>query len=265
MKVSLITATYNCDSTISSCLASAAHQTHENIEHIVIDGGSTDQTVSILSEYSSQIAIMLSEKDHGIFDALNKGIIRASGDIIGILHSDDLFNNKDVIANVVEIFKRNPKIPIVSGSVFYVDQNNLNKIVRLYSSNKFRIWMLRFGFIPAHTATFIRKDIFQKIGLYDSRYSSAGDFEFFVRAFWLYKIPFLTTSQVFVRMRVGGLSSSGLKSYWRSSIEILDALRRHKIYSNFLFLFIRLPLKKFNQFIFLIFKTKILYSNKSSN
>ena len=256
MKVSLITATYNCESIIRNCLVSAAHQSYEKIEHIIIDGGSTDKTLDILSQYESQIALVLSEKDQGIYEALNKGIMRASGDVIGILHSDDFFENKNVIADVVQIFKSNPQIPMVIGSVVYVDCNNADKIIRLYSSKKFRAWMLRFGFMPAHTATFIRKDVFQKIGLYNTRYVSAGDFEFFVRAFWLYKIPFFATNQVFVRMRIGGLSSSGVKSYWRSSIEILSALHNYKVYSNFLFIFIRLPIKKINQIVFLICKAK---------
>lgn len=257
MKISLITATYNCESTIQNCLATVAQQTYENIEHIVIDGGSTDRTLDILSKHQNQLALALSEKDQGIYDALNKGIQRASGDVIGILHSDDFFDNKDVIACVAEIFKRNSNVPMVIGNVAYVDSHNTDRVTRLYSSRKFRVWMLRFGFIPAHTATFIRRETYQKVGLYNTRYVSAGDFEFFVRAFWLYKIPFLTVNRVFVRMRIGGLSNSGLKSYWRSSIEILSALNECKIYSNFLFVFIRLPIKKLNQIIFLIFKTKV--------
>ncbi len=252
MKVSLVTATYNCDSTISCCLASAAHQSYKNIEHIVIDGGSTDKTLNILSQHKLQIAQLISEKDNGIYDALNKGIKRASGDIIGILHSDDFFENNQVIADVVEIFKKKPKISMVIGCAIYVDCNDTGKAIRLYSSQKFRIWMLRFGFIPAHTATFMKKDVYQKIGLYNANYQSAGDFEFFVRAFWLYQIPFLTINKVLVRMRVGGLSSSGARSYWRSSTEILSALRENKIYSNFFFVFIRLPIKKISQILFSI-------------
>jgi glycosyltransferase involved in cell wall biosynthesis len=254
--VSLITATYNCDSTIKNCLASIAQQTYRNIEHIVIDGGSTDKTLDILLKYQHQLALVLSEKDRGIYDALNKGIQRASGDIVGILHSDDFFQTRNVIADIVEIFRLNPEIPIVIGSVVYVDCYNTDKVMRLYSSKKFRVWMLRFGFIPAHTATFIRKDAYQKIGLYNTKYVSAGDFEFFVRAFWLHKIPFLAINQVLVRMRIGGLSSSGVRSYWRSSIEILSALQKHKMYSNFLFIFIRLPIKKINQLIFLTCNTR---------
>lgn len=256
MKVSLITATYNCDSTVVSCLASIAQQTYADIEHIVIDGGSTDKTLDILLKHRSQLALVLSEKDRGIYDALNKGIQRASGDVIGILHSDDFFEDENVIANVVDIFNKNSKMPMVIGSVKYVDNHNTEKVIRLYSSKKFRVWMLRFGFIPAHTATFIRKDIYERIGLYNIKYASAGDFEFFIRAFWLYEIPFLVINQVLVRMRIGGLSSSGVKSYWRSSIEILSALNECKIYSNFLFILIRLPIKKIHQLIFLVRNSK---------
>ncbi len=249
MKISIITATYNCDSTINSCLASVAQQSYKKIEHIVIDGGSTDKTLEILSKHQSQIAQVLSEKDQGIYDALNKGIMRASGDIIAVLHSDDFFENKNVVADVVKIFKKNSKIPMIIGSVVYVSQNE-RKVLRLYSSTKFRTWMLRFGFIPAHTATFVRKDLYQRIGLYNTKYVSAGDFEFFVRAFWLHHVPFLAINQVLVRMRIGGLSSSGFSSYLRSSVEILSALQENKMYSNLIFVLIRLPIKKINQLIF---------------
>jgi glycosyltransferase involved in cell wall biosynthesis len=254
MKISIITATYNCDSTINNCLVSVAQQSYKKIEHIVIDGGSTDKTLEILSKHQSQIAHVLSEKDQGIYDALNKGILRASGDIIAVLHSDDVFEDINVIADVVEIFNKNSNIPMVIGNVVYVSQDN-GRVLRLYASKKFRVWMLRFGFIPAHTATFVRRDVYQKIGLYSTKYISAGDFEFFVRAFWLHRLPYLVVNQVLIRMRIGGLSSSGLGSYMRSSMEILSALRENKIHSNFIFVLLRLPIKKINQLIFLFRNT----------
>ena len=235
MKVSLITVTLNCDLTIDTCLQSVDKQSYPNIEHLIIDGVSTDNTIRILEVYKGRIALLLSEPDLGIYDALNKGIMMSTGDVIGVLHSDDFFMHNNVISDVMDIFHKNPEIPIIFGNVEYVSRNQINKVVRLYSSSRFKVWMLRFGFMPAHTSTFIRTEVFEKVGGYNLRFISAGDFDFFLRALWVHKLSYLSLNQTLVRMRMGGISSSGLISYWRSSREILSALRMNGVYSNLLF------------------------------
>ena len=251
MKISLITATFNCVSTLATCLESVASQSYGNIEHIVIDGASTDGTLSLINQYRSNIAVFESGPDQGIYDALNKGVTLASGDVIGILHADDFYVSEHVIAHVAKIFSDNPEVSIVIGNVEYVAREDNARVVRLYASHRFKLWMLRFGFMPAHTASFVRREVYNSVGLYKFTYASAGDFEFFVRALWLHRVPYLIVNQVFIRMRMGGMSTLGFTSYWRSTIEVLSGLRANKVYSNTLFVLARLPVKKISQLAFL--------------
>jgi glycosyltransferase involved in cell wall biosynthesis len=243
MKFSIITATYNCESIILNALDSINKQTYQNIEHIVIDGCSEDRTLQILKNHKSKISVLISEKDSGIYDALNKGIVNSTGDVIAVLHSDDFFAYDNVVSDVAKIFKNNPKLSIVIGNVEYIDNVKSNKILRTYKSNNFRIWMLRFGFMPAHTASFIRKELFDTVGLYSTKYKIAGDFEFFVRSLLHHKMQFVVINKVLVCMRAGGVSSSGIGSYWKSTIEIKDALISNNVNSNIIFILVRLPIK----------------------
>ena len=254
MKISIVTATYNSISFISDCINSVKNQSYDDIEHIIVDGSSSDGTHEFLKKNSNNFTKLISEPDKGIYDALNKGISISSGDIIGILHSDDTFENENVINLIQETFKNNSNVDAVIGNVVFFDKSfpQINK--RLIRSAKFKPWMMRFGFMPAHTGTFIRSSVIKKIGNYQIDYRSAGDFEFFVRFFHVYKLDFCYLSRILVKMRMGGTSTSGIRSYFRTSIEILKALRQHGIYSNIFFILLRLPLKLIDQLIFLIKK-----------
>ncbi len=254
MKISIVTATYNSIPFISDCINSVKNQNYDDIEHIIIDGSSSDGTYELLKKNSHKFTKLISEPDKGIFDALNKGISISTGDIIGILHSDDTFENENVINLIQETFKNNSNVDAVIGNVVFFDKNfpQINK--RLIRSNKFKPWMMRFGFMPAHTATFIRSSVINKIGNYKIDYRSAGDFEFFVRFFHVHKLNCYYLNKILVKMRMGGTSTSGVRSYFRTSIEILKALNQHRIYSNIFFILLRLPLKLFDQLIYLIRK-----------
>ena len=249
MKITIITVCYNSAETIDSAIKSVIEQSYTDIEYIIIDGSSDDDTLKIINNYSHRISYIVSERDKGIYDAMNKGISLASGDVIAILNSDDFYLNNAVIADVIKFFLNNDDLQIVIGNVDFVLPKSLTVSIRLYSSLNFKPWKMRFGFMPAHPATFIRRSTYEKVGKYNCNYKIAGDFEWFVRAFLVYDIPFIALNKTFVRMRKGGVSSSGLKSYLTSSQEQLMALRLNKIYSNILFVLFRLPLKFFLKYI----------------
>jgi len=248
VKISIITVCFNSESVIKCCLESVATQKYEDKEHVVIDGGSIDGTISHIKEYRDGISVFLSEKDNGIYDALNKGISLSTGDVIGILHADDFFFNDDVLSEVALIFKAKPYLKAVSGnSLFFKDDTS--KITRNYGSRFFRSWMMRFGFMPSHTASFFHKDVFRTIGGYDTSYGSAGDFEFYLRLFKS-PLPHLYSDINVTKMREGGLSTSGWSSYWRTTKEIKRALNNQKIFTFWLFVLMRLPIKLVSKYLF---------------
>ena len=250
MKISIITVTFNSSPVLADCLDSVYNQSHDDIEHVVIDGASNDNTLEILRGRRNMLSALVSEPDNGIYDALNKGIYRATGDIVGVMHADDVFSDSLVLANVNDAFNSYPDAEVIIGNVVFFDSNNSNNILRKYTSSRFRPWMLRFGFMPAHTAMFIRRSVFERIGVYKDDYVSAGDFEFFVRLFVVYRIKPIFLKKTLVHMSIGGLSTSGWKSHWRTTIEIRRALRESGIYSNLVFILARLPIKLIDQIIF---------------
>lgn len=243
MKASIITVCYNSKEFIGSAIQSVLSQTYSNIEYIIIDGSSTDGTIEIINNYSNKIAYFVSEPDKGIYDAMNKGLALATGDIVGILNSDDFYPNDEILSQVVAAFKANPDVDMVLGNVDFVHSSKLNKIIRFYSSFKFKPWMMRFGFMPAHPGAFIKKSAYDRVGTYALGYKIGADFEWFVRAFFTNKLTFTKVNKSLVRMREGGVSTSGLSSYWLSSKEQLRALKANNVYSNLLLVFIRLPIK----------------------
>lgn len=243
MKISIITITLNSSDTIRDCLDSLSQQDVKCIEHIVVDGMSSDNTVDIVKEYNNLQTKLIIEKDEGIYDALNKGIEAATGDFVGVLHSDDFFFDKNTVSNICQILDSQPDLDLLVGNALYVDRSSAFKCLRKYDSSSFKRWMLRFGFMPAHTATFINKDIFKEFGRYRKEYESAGDFEFFVRVFQKKEIKVKFVNKEIVKMRVGGKSSSGLSSYIRTTRELVKALKENNIYSNLIFVSLRLPIK----------------------
>jgi len=248
LKISIVTVCYNSATTLEDAVESVLTQNYFDIEHIIIDGGSTDGTASILERYKGRIAKVVSEPDDGIYDAMNKGISLATGDAIGILNSDDLYESNDVIENLVKAFTKEANMVI--GDVAFVDRINAQKRLRYVSGSGFKPWLLRFGWMPPHPATFIRRNVYETFGHYKTDFAIAADYEFFVRTLMVGRMKTVHTSKVLVTMRDGGASTGGFKSTLVISREILRALRENRIYSNPLFVWSRLPLKFFRQKLF---------------
>lgn len=250
MKFSIITVCYNSAKTINDTLLSVKDQCFDDVEYIVCDGYSKDNTNYIVENYSDIVSKHIIEKDKGIYDAINKGISLSSGDVVAILNSDDFYINGYVIEMVSRIFDENPDVDMVLGNVDFVSDKDLRKSNRLYSSFGFCRWMLRFGFMPAHPAAFIKKSAYDKVGPYSIEYKIAGDFDWFVRAFLVHGLSYVKVNSVMVRMREGGISTSGLKSYWLTSKEQVDILKKNNVYSNVFFVLSRLPLKFFKKIFY---------------
>lgn len=249
MKVSVITVSFNSDKTIEQTIKSVINQKYKNLEFIVIDGESNDETKKIINKYIHNINIFKSEKDKGIYDAINKGINCASGDLICLLHSDDIFYDSDVLSNVVSYFENNDDLEILLGASIFKKELNKKNVLRHYPAKGFKPWMLRFGYSPPHVSSFIKKNVYKKYGLYDHKFKIAGDFDFFAKCFFYNKINFHTVKDIYVIMRPGGESGKNLKSFYLSTKEILQSLNNQKIYSNIFFILMRFPIK-LTQFIF---------------
>ena len=207
MKISIITIVYNRVHCISDCIESVLNQTYNNIEYLVIDGGSTDGTQQKIARYKERIDYYSSEKDEGIFDALNKGIKNATGDVIGILNSDDFFFHKDTLKNIANSFESS-NADLVYAKGLFVDKENPNRIKRIYPSRAFRKRFLYFGWIPLHTTIFVRREIFEKYGMYNPGYTIASDYEISLRWFKNDQIKKMFLNEWVVKMRLGGLSTS---------------------------------------------------------
>ena len=177
MKFSIVTVSFNSEKTIEETIQSVISQTYKNYEYILVDGGSFDNTLKIVNKYSNYFSKIISEKDFGIYDAINKGIKQASGDVISILHSNDIFFNNQTLSNVYKYFSINQKLNILLGAVSYKKDFNKKKISRYYSAKFFRPWMLRFGISPPHPSSFIKREIYKKYGFYEDSYQIAGDFD----------------------------------------------------------------------------------------
>ena len=242
MKVSIITVVLNNKETVKDAILSVGSQDYNDIEHIVIDGKSVDGTQSVIEKYRDRLAIFISEKDNGIYDAMNKGLKLASGEIIGFLNSDDLYTNKNVISGVVSIIEE-MKVDAVFGDLVFVTSKDLNRIVRYYQSKNFRPKFLTKGIMPAHPTLFLRKTVYEKYGNFKTDYRIAADFEFAARIFKDYNISYYYIPKILVKMRIGGTSTKNLKSNWILNLEILRACRENGLKTNLLKIYSKYPEK----------------------
>ncbi|EIV8497161.1 glycosyltransferase family 2 protein [Vibrio vulnificus] len=243
MKVSIITVCYNSESTIEDTIKSVAFQDYENIEYIIIDGGSTDNTNDIVKKYANNVDIYVSEKDDGLYDAMNKGVSLATGDIIGILNSDDFFISQSSVSELISGFNH-PNIDAVYSDLVYVQAENTNKVTRLYSSKIFRESLIRFGLMLPHPTFYAKKSVYDECGFYKLNYRVAADFEFIARCVTNGKV-FNRVPKVTVKMREGGISSSGLMWRIHQNAEIVRACRENGIYTNLAMVALKLPYKVF--------------------
>jgi glycosyltransferase involved in cell wall biosynthesis len=245
MKVTIITVTFNSERTVENTIRSVLSQKYKDKEYIIIDGGSTDSTVNIINKFRKKINKIVVEKDQGVYDAINKGINLSKGSIISILHSDDIYKNAFVLSDVVKKFNYNQKNSIVIGDTSYL-QKKFFFLKRYYSSSFFNHWMMRLGYSPPHPSTFIRKNVYTKYGMYNNKYKIAGDFEFFLRVLFNKRLSYILVKKCYVLMRPGGVSDRGMKSYFKTSLEILRALRENRVYSNIFLILLRFPIKLSN-------------------
>jgi glycosyltransferase involved in cell wall biosynthesis len=233
LKVSIITVVYNNVCGISSAVESVISQNYLNIEYIVIDGGSTDGTIDIIEKYQDKISVFISEKDSGIYDALNKGIANSTGDVIGILHSDDRFCSIHTVSNMMNKIDRS-KSEICFSDMVIVD-NLSGKVLRYYMANYFKRWMFRIGWMPPHPTCFIKKSLFDEFGMYSTDYKIAGDFDLLVRFFYSRKIKWSYLDQISIKMSEGGVSNSGWQSKRLIFNEISRSLKSNGIWSLSIF------------------------------
>lgn len=243
MKITVITVTKNRLEMLSRAVNSFMCQIYEDKQLIIVDGASDDGSVQFLKNLKHDEIKWISEEDSGIYDALNKGIRLAEGEIIGVLHSDDFYYDDRVLCRVANAFRDQRDLDFVSGSTLYVSNKSSTKIRRVYNSAYFKSWMLRFGFIPSHTATFFRYALVEQLGGYNLKYKSASDFDFFVRAFKVKNIKYSIKSDYWNYMSVGGMSNSGWRSVLFSTKEQRAILSENKLYSNYFFLSLRIPIK----------------------
>ena len=246
MKVTLITATYNSEKYLEDCIVSVINQQYKNIEHIVIDGKSKDGTVSIIKKYESHIAKWISETDRGMYDAINKGMEMATGDVIGILNSDDVLNNDQVVLDIVKHFLEQ-KTDAVYGDLEYVSQHDVNKVFRIWKGLPYKRNRFRLGWMPAHPTFYFKRALLEKYGGYETHYFTAADYELMTRYLYQHKVSASYLPKLIVRMRVGGASNKNLKQRLRANRRDYLAMKRNKIPMAFLVSILK-PLLKLHQF-----------------
>lgn len=224
VNISVITATWNCAETISDCLDSMAGQSHAQREHLVIDAASTDGTLEIVEARRNQLAVLLSEPDRGIYDALNKGIARAAGDVIGFLHADDLFGDRDVLASVAGLFS-DPGVTAVYGDLQYVRKRETSEVVRHWRAGQYSARKLAWGWMPPHPTLYVRREWYERVGGFDTSFQIAADYLSVLRLFSQPGFRAAYLPRVMVKMRLGGASNRSLRNIVRKSREDYQALR----------------------------------------
>lgn len=252
IKISIITVSYNSAATIRDTFESVLSQTYENIEYIVVDGNSSDDTVDIIKEYEPRFngrIHWISEKDEGLYDAMNKGIRMATGDIVGTLNSDDIYPAKNIIATICDTFKSNPEIQSIYGDVRFVSYDDIQKVVRYIRAKNFKPFRFRFGFMPPHPSFFVYRKAYQEFGVFYTDYHIAADYELLCRFLYKYKLESKYVPMEIVRMRMGGRSTSSIKSNYILNKEIVRACRENGIYTNMFILSFKYLIKIF-EFVF---------------
>jgi glycosyltransferase involved in cell wall biosynthesis len=229
MRISVITVTYNSAATVKDTIESVKKQDYSNIEHIVIDGASTDGTTEILRAYPH--LQWISEKDRGLYDAINKGITMATGDIVGILNSDDFFPDDKVVSTIASAFE-NTSLDAVFGNIAFVRPHNLKKIVRLYSSRRFYPKKFTYGYMPAHPSFYAKKSCYEQLGLYQLDYKIAADYELLMRFIFKNKITYQYIDKILVYMRTGGVSNKNWLSRYTLNKEIIRACKENGVRTN---------------------------------
>lgn len=245
LKVSIITPVYNGGETIEDTILSVAGQNYPFMEHIVIDGGSGDNTIEVLNKHRDKIAVCISEPDNGIYDAINKGIKLSRGEIVGILNSDDIFYDRDCVYRIVKEIK-SKRVDAVYGNLVYVTSKNLNKIVRYYDAKSFDLKKFAIGMMPPHPTFYTYRKCYEKFGYYKTNYKIAADYELLLRFLNNYQVSSAFIDKILVKMRIGGASTKNFKSNWILNKEILKACNENNVETSFI--------KVWSKYVFKIFQ-----------
>lgn len=246
MKISIITATYNSAATVRDTLTSIASQQYNHIEHIIVDGLSKDGTLAVVQEFP-HVAKVISEKDSGIYDAMNKGIQLATGDVIGILNSDDFYNSQQVLNKVAAAFE-DPGVDATYGDLQYVKQENIEVVIRTWRAGLFKKRNFYYGWMPPHPTFFVRRQVYEKAGLFNTNLRSAADYELMLRMLVKHNINARYIPEVLVKMRAGGMSNASLKNRIKANKEDLLAWKLNDLKPHFFTTWLK-PARKIFQFI----------------
>lgn len=242
MRITIVTVCFNAADTIAATLRSVASQTHPDVEHIVIDGGSTDGTLALVAAHGAHVARVISEPDRGIYDAMNKGIRLASGELIGILNADDVYADEAVLARVAAVVEQE-NLDALYGDVAFFAPQRPDVTTRRYSSRRFSPSRMAWGWMPAHPTLFLRRSLFERFGFYRTDFRIAGDYELIARFFKNGDLHYRYLPEVLVRMSTGGVSTGGWRNTLLLNREVLRACRENGIRTNLCMLLSKYPLK----------------------
>lgn len=249
MKITIITVVRNNEKTIKDAINSVLSQTYDKIEYIIIDGESKDKTLHIIDNYKDKLGNFISEKDYGIYDAMNKGIEMSNGDIIGILNSDDLYYNNNIIDLIMNEFISNPSLDMIYGNLVYVKSDNVNKIIRYWKTRSYYKKYFEHGNVPPHPTLFLKKNVYDQVGYFNLNFKLAADYEFMLRVFKKYNYKSKYINKTFVKMRLGGATNKTYTNILKQNIEILNTWK----YNGFRLPFFLIPMRfiiKLKQYIY---------------
>ena len=242
MKISIVTVSYNSSETIRDTIESVLSQDYDDIEYLIVDGGSTDTTLDIVREYGDRIDVVVSEPDQGIYDAMNKGIRAATGDMVGMLNSDDFYADNSAVRNLIECME-NAGADTVFADLVIVNASDTKRVIRYYDSSKFRPERMRYGWMPAHPTFFVKRELYERYGGFSLDYKIAADFEMVVRLLYVVGASYAYLPAVVIKMRIGGASTRGLKSSWVLNREIVRACRINGIKTSLPRVLLKVPAK----------------------
>ncbi|MBS1647941.1 MAG: glycosyltransferase [Bacteroidetes bacterium] len=246
MKISIITVTYNSAQTLENTIQSVVTQNYPNVEYIIVDGNSSDGTLSIIKKYQSKISKIVSEKDEGLYYAINKGIQLATGDVLGVLHADDFYTNTEVLSDVANALNQ-AKAQALYANLYYVDKEDTSKIVRTWKSGAYKSNHFLWGWMPPHPTFFVKKECYEKYGLFNTNLRSAADYELMLRFLYKHQIRVVYLPEFIVKMRVGGQSNASMKNRVKANNEDRLAWKINNIKPYFFTLVLK-PLRKIIQF-----------------
>ena len=249
MKISIITVSYNSVKTIKDTIDTVLNQSYSNVQHLVIDGKSTDGTIKILEKYCNPNFFFRSEPDKGIYHAMNKGLKQATGEVIGFLNADDFYANNQVLDDVVKIFKKEPLIDACYSDLLYVNPVNTDQIVRCWKSSQFKAGLFSKGWCPPHPTFFARRYIYERYGNFNTNYQMGIDVELMMRFLEVFKIKVRHIPKYWVKMRIGGISNKNLKNIFFQNQQIILALNNHGLPVNYFIFFFNKIFSRLKQFI----------------